>query len=173
MSGRRQDALAPNIALQRTPSASPPSPLSFGTLGGGKLPPRRIQRWGVLGILLASACHSGPSLKDYRVQLRETAGSGAMDCGTIMLGASKTQAVLCTDSALSARRPVFVAFQVMGFDSQIVHGLTVDGRGHALKFAWDSDMYGGRYRIASKSWIDRKPCAHPSVLDQDRPIKCL
>jgi hypothetical protein len=26
--------LGPNIALQRTPSASPPSPLSFGTLGG-------------------------------------------------------------------------------------------------------------------------------------------
>ncbi len=24
---------SPNIALQRTPSASPPSPLSFGTLG--------------------------------------------------------------------------------------------------------------------------------------------
>ena len=26
----------PNIALQRTPSASPPSPLSFGTLGRWK-----------------------------------------------------------------------------------------------------------------------------------------
>jgi hypothetical protein len=28
--------LPPNIALQRTPSVSPPSPLSFETLGGAK-----------------------------------------------------------------------------------------------------------------------------------------
>ena len=34
MAGAHLSDTPPNIALQRTPSAAPPSPLSFGTLGG-------------------------------------------------------------------------------------------------------------------------------------------
>jgi TonB family protein len=44
--------ITPNIALQRTPSASPPSPLSFGTLGRRK----SLPVWLVPILLIAAAC---------------------------------------------------------------------------------------------------------------------
>jgi len=89
-----------------------------------------------------------------------------------MSGSVKAEAVSCSRSALESHRPFFVAFQVMGIDSQIVHGLTVDADGKATFFSWDSDKYGGRYGFKTESWILERPCVGPSVADDKRPIRC-
>ena len=162
---------SPNIALQPTSPASPSPRLSFGTLGAGK------RRSGVLATVITvtfalSGCNSGPSLREFRGKLGTTAGPRATDCGVVMLGSPKTAAVTCADVALREGRPFTVAFQVFGFDSQVVAGLAVDQTGRGTRMAWDSDMYGGRYRIWKKPWISQKPCAHPAVLGSDRPFTC-
>jgi hypothetical protein len=118
------------------------------------------------------ACHSGPSLDEFRAELAKVAGPSAADCGLVMLDADKTNAVSCAGVALSNHQPFFVAFQVLGIDSQIVHGLAVSENGNAERFSWDSDKYGGRYRIKSESWISRQPCRMPSVTYASQPIAC-
>ena len=126
----------------------------------------------LLGAFWASACHTGPSLEAYREHLAETAGSSAQDCGLVMRGSARADAVSCAGAALRDHRPFFVAFQVMGIDSQIVHGLAVNANGGATQFSWDSDKYGGRYGFKTESWIWEKPCPGPSVADDERPIRC-
>jgi hypothetical protein len=114
----------------------------------------------------------GPSLEAYRAHLAKSAGVSAADCGCVMRGTAKAEAVSCARTALEGRRPFFVAFQVMGIDSQIVHGLTVNADGRATFFSWDSDKYGGRYGFRTESWIFEEPCVGPSVADDERPIRC-
>jgi len=160
----------PNMRVQRTrSSASPPhSPLTRGPLGGGKL----LLRLGTMLSLALSACRSGPTLNQFRSTLAETAGSTATDCGVVMLDNSKSDAVACSTAALAASKPFYVAFQVQGIDSVIVHGLAFNAKGEATWFMWDSDKHGGRYPNTAESWIDQKPCAHPSVGSSSRPISC-
>ena len=169
-----------NMALQRTRRPrfrsgrslrSLGSPLNARPLGAGKTQ-LAVGAGCLFFTFLASACHSGPSLQEYRRQLASAAGPRAADCGVVWLGSAKTEAVSCARAALAEHRPFFVAFQVLGFDSQIVHGLAVNETGQATRFMWDSDKYGGRYRIATESWVDQKPCARPSVVSTDRPIRC-
>ena len=141
-------------------------------LGDGK---RESRSFAVLfaAAIAACGCHSGPSLEVYRVALKSSAGSTAIDCGVVMLSESKTNAVACANAALADHRPFFVAFQVQGIDSTIIHGLAVKATGEAVWSMWDSDAFGGSRRpFATKSWVKVEPCAKPSVAYADRPIKC-
>jgi hypothetical protein len=161
---------APNMRVQRprsSPSA-PHSPLTRRPLGGG----RRCVGCTIILAVAASACSSGPTLEQLREKLAAAAGPTAVDCGVVMLGNAKTDAVNCSVDALSTSKPFYVAFQVQGIDSTIVHGLAVNATREATSFMWDSDKHGGRYPSTSESWIAQKPCVSPSVKSTDRPISC-
>src|ERR1700682_3483124 len=113
----------PNTRVQRTRSSPSAlrSPLTRCPLGAGKL-----RCWLVCVCLLdafwALGCHMGPSLEAYRAHLAKSAGVSAADCGCVMSGTAKAEAVACATAGLEGHRPFFVVFQGMGVDSEIVHG---------------------------------------------------
>jgi hypothetical protein len=158
------------MRVQRTRSSpsAPHSPLTRRPLGGGNL----LFRVVILLALAVAACRSGPTLNQFRSKLAQTAGPGAADCGMVMLDSSKSDAVTCSAAALTASKPFYVAFEVQGIDSAIVHGLAVNAKGEATRFMWDSDRHGGRFPNTAESWIDQKPCESPSVTHSARPITC-
>jgi hypothetical protein len=167
----RLDTTAPpNTALQRTRSAPLRSPLSFETLGAGRAV--RLIAFASAAVALAvTGCSKGPSLREYRSRLGRIAGGGATDCGVVPLKSSKRAAVLCVNAALEAHRPVFVAFQVIGMDSEFYRGLAVNKDNHAIELRWDGDISGGS-RFISESQINDRPCEQPRTVEDDDPIRC-
>jgi hypothetical protein len=157
---RVQRTCAARFARTRSPLTQP--------LRGGNL----LLHVVILLALSVPACRSGPTLNQFRSKLAETAGPGAADCGMVMLESSKSDAVTCSAAALAACKPFYVAFQVQGIDSAIVHGLAVNAKGEATRLMWDSDKHGGRYPNTAESWIDQKPCESPSVTYSHTPIAC-
>lgn len=100
------------------------------------------------------------------------AGSGAEDCG---FGANETQrleAATCAAKALQTKRAFFVAFEGSGIDSRITHGLAVNNDGLAVKFLWDSDIYGDASRFFTKSRMDSSGCEAPVVSVEAPAIAC-
>ena len=161
--------IASNPRLQRTRSAPLRSPLSRKPLGAGRVPVALSAV--ALTAFAMAGCNTGPSLKEYRSRLAKTSGDGAVDCGLIRLGSSRVRAVSCVRSALTAHRPVFVAFQVIGMDSEFFRGLAVNKDGRAVELRWDGDVWGGSH-FAKESRVDERPCSQPSVLDDESPIHC-
>jgi hypothetical protein len=161
------------MALQRTRAARFArigSPLNARPLGAGRVS-RLIVFASATSVLASVGCTKGPSLREYRGRLGRIAGDGAIDCGFVRLKSSKRAAVGCVNSALSARRPVFVAFQVIGMDSEFYRGLTVNKDHHAVELRWDGDISGGS-RLISESRIEQRPCEQPRAVDDDDPIRC-
>ena len=126
-------------------------------------------------VATATACTSGPPFRAYLDELATAAGGGAQNCGVVSYGAAQTPAIECVTEALRLRRPVWVAFQVLGTDSQIYIGLAADATGQAWRITWDSDTSGGASLIASRH-IKREGCPMPDVAlraeGQGGPIDC-
>jgi hypothetical protein len=126
-------------------------------------------------VAIATACTSGPSFRAYLNELANAAGVGGQDCGVVAYGQPRAQAIECAAAALKVHRPVWVAFQVLGIDSQIYMGLAVNSAGQAWRITWGSDSSGGAPLIASRV-MDREICSLPEVANraegQGGPIAC-
>jgi hypothetical protein len=101
-------------------------------------------------------------LAQYAAELRERAGAGARDCGVVALGSPHQESLGCATASLATKRPFFVAFQVMGIDSQVYRGLVLTQQGTTERGTWDSDVWGGSRRTAEHR-ITWRPCAAPTL----------
>jgi hypothetical protein len=126
----------------------------------------------LLAAVSSAGCVNGPSFDEYRELLGERAGPAFQDCGLVRLGQARSEAVACSQQALVRKAPFVVVFQVQGIDSELFHGLAVNGEGTAAWLQWDSDARGSGSRFLAKRWVQEKSCSAPSVTDARIPIKC-
>ena len=129
--------------------------------------------WSVfVSLIFGTGCHRGPTLHDLREAVAVAAGSGAQDCGFGANEAPTLDAATCAAKALESKRAFFVAFEGAGIDSKIIHALAVNDNGLAVRFTWDSDIYGGGNRFFTKSRIESTACDAPVVSADGPTIRC-
>jgi hypothetical protein len=83
-------------------------------------------------------------LCDTDAAVRDRAGSGAIDCGFVPLGADRTRAIECATNAIAASAAVQVGWQDRGRDSE-VRTYVAGHDGVYAMFGYDGDPSGGSH----------------------------
>jgi hypothetical protein len=120
-------------------------------------------------------CHPKSSC-DLTAQLEQRAGAGAKDCGDATSDAGIAETDECVVSRFGKNEPFFAEYQRQGTDSEVVFGISSDGKGNVAFLTYDSDPSGGS---DAAPVINGDICHDPSVdssSDRDpattSPITC-
>ena len=136
-----------------------------------------LRRAGALSFLflVADGCHPKSSC-DLKVQLEQRAGSGAKDCGNGTSDAGIADTDACVVSSFEKSQAFFAQYPRAGDDSQVVFGISSDGKGHVAFLTFDSDPGGGS---GKEPVINGRICNGPDIdTSSDRdpattpPITC-
>jgi hypothetical protein len=95
------------------------------------------------GSIAVAGCGSSSPACDLDALLRRRAGTGAVDCGHVAIGASTAASDQCIADQGAAGTPFFARYDVQGIDSQVALGVVRDPQGQTSVLLWDSDPSGG------------------------------
>jgi hypothetical protein len=129
----------------------------------------------LFSICLAVGCHPKSSC-DLTAQLKQQAGTAAKDCGNATSDAGIAARDECVDSRFGKNEPFFAQYEQQGTDSEVVLGISFDGKGNVIFLTYDSDPSGGS---GAAPTINGAVCNDPTLdssSDRDRtttpPIAC-
>src|SRR3954468_15404352 len=88
-------------------------------------------------VSLAVGCHPKSSC-DLALQLEQRAGTGAKDCGDGSSEAGIADTDACVVSRFGKGEPFFARYRRMGEDSEVVFGISSDGKGNVAFLTYDS-----------------------------------
>jgi hypothetical protein len=106
-------------------------------------------------------------------RLRQFAGEGATDCGSVGLGQEPDTASSCALKIHADGKPFYVSYKVQGIDTQIAIGFAADatGNAYALEYdsgGWSSEGLGKNLQLSDGNHITIERCAKPVNLRKAR-----
>ena len=93
--------------------------------------------------LAIASCGSVAPACDLDILLRARAGSRAVNCGRVALGAPSMTTDQCVADQGAAGAPFYAHYEVQGIDSRVAFGVVRDQSGQTSVLLWDSDPSGG------------------------------
>ena len=85
---------------------------------------------------------TGLTFEAFRSQLASDAGSSAVDCGDVAIGADRSQANCCVVAAFNQSQAAIATYHEQGVDSYVVTGVLTRGGNAATYYHFDSDVTG-------------------------------
>jgi hypothetical protein len=106
-------------------------------------------------------------------RLKQFAGDGAIDCGSVGLRQEPETASGCALKTHADRRPFYVSYRVQGIDSQVAIGFAADASGnvYALEYdssGWSSEGLGKNLQLSDGNHITIERCSKPVNLRKAR-----
>jgi hypothetical protein len=126
-----------------------------------------------MAFLASCESESPPAECDVPAQLRERAGSGAVDCGHVAIDGGIGSADACVTGAFRDGKPFFALYDEQGIDTFEMLGLASDGHGNVTLIRWRSVRLGDP-DPNSKPEAFAERCVGPSIdtsPDRDAPYE--
>ena len=106
-------------------------------------------------------------------RLKQIAGDGAIDCGSVGLGPASTTASDCALKTHAHGKPFYVSYRVQGIDSHLAVGFAADatGNAYALEYdsaGWSSEGLGKNLQLSDGNHITIERCSKPVKLRKAR-----
>ena len=115
----------------------------------------------VLGFILYPVWMSIISKEWFLFELRINSKFSNNNCGHIKIKEDPSQAVDCTNRLLAADKPFWVAFDRLGYDTQVAIGISHRGDGLTAIFTYDSNI--GMHCPFCIPRIERRVCENASL----------
>jgi hypothetical protein len=137
--------------------------------------------FGIEAQVLAARLWPPPTAQQVEVhQLRKIAGWFSLDCGHVRHREDADRAISCAKSALRTRRPFYVAFDYVGFDSHGTSGLAANSKGDVYEVHTDEMGRGWGGYVATTGTartVTVMPCQKAPIEETSHPanrnLTCL
>ena len=103
------------------------------------------------------------SLESFSAELGAALNSGSTNCGIVRISMESSAVDTCVEDMFTASSPFYAVYELMGIDSTVAEGVSLDAQGKLLIWSFDSSITGqgdsGPVRIESEQ------CLQPTLLN--------
>lgn len=118
-----------------------------------------------------AACGSGNSTRsdevvsktfdDFKNEVKQSSGEGAMNCGVVKVSDSQVETNTCVAASFVNKKAFYAVYELQGIDSSV--GAAWSGLSNGEVSRWSFDSYPAGVAPAKSSSITKTPCVNPTL----------